>query len=593
MPKSWRFPPYDEAVVRQISSELKIPVLVAQVLAARGFQNGAEAAAFLSAQIMDLHDPNTLPGVSAASDHIIQAVADGRRITIYGDYDVDGVTGTSILWYCLQLLKAKVDYYIPSRMEEGYGLNCDAVRSLHEEDPSRLVVTVDCGITSVKEAELAKELGLELIITDHHQIAESLPDATVLVHPRLPGSEYPFGDLCGAGVAFKLAWAICQREGDGKKSSPRMRAFLMSAVGLAAIGTVADVVPLIGENRILVKYGLESLVGRRSVGLEALMKVCNLAGRKSLQAEDIGFGIGPRINAAGRLGQARLAVELLTTDDAERAKTLAEYLEQLNKNRQTVERRILKQAKEMVAENPAWEDAPVLVLGHADWHPGVIGIVASRVAAHFERPAIMISLSRPDEPGQGSCRSYAGFDLHSGLKACREFLVTFGGHKVAAGLKIEHAQLDGFREALTVYVKEHHQVSARDMQVSVDAEVRLADLTWKAVSQLEQLGPFGEKNPRPIFAATKVEVIGEPQKMGEGERHLSLKLRHYGTVMRAVAFGQADWADEIAALDGAMSVSFKPVINSFRERQTVEMHLQDWQPMAVAEKKPADNVAVS
>jgi single-stranded-DNA-specific exonuclease len=598
MPKLWRFPPFDEAVVRQISNDLKLPVLVAQVLAARGFQNGAEASDFLSARIMDLHDPNLLPGVSAAADLVIKAVTDGRRITIYGDYDVDGVTSTSILWYCLQLLEANVDYYIPSRMEEGYGLNCDAIRQLHTDDPERVVITVDCGITSVKEAELAKELGLELIITDHHQLADSLPAATVLVHPRLPGSEYPFGDLCGAGVAFKLAWAICQREGDGQKASPRMRDFLKSAVGLAAIGTVADVVPLVGENRILVKYGLESLVERRSVGLEALMKACSLSDKDNLQAEDIGFGIGPRINAAGRLGQARLAVELLTTDDAERAKALADYLEQLNKNRQTVERRILKQAKEMVAENVDWQDDPVLVLAHADWHPGVIGIVASRVAEYFERPTVMISLSRPDEPGQGSCRSYAGFDLHAGLKACREHLETFGGHKVAAGLRIQHEKLDEFRAALVVYVKENHQVSAKDLQVRVDAEVRLADLTWKAVKQLEQLGPFGEKNPRPVFAASKVEVIGEPKKMGEGDRHLSLSVRHYGKVMRAVAFGQGDWADEIAALEGSMSISFKPVINTFRDRQTVEMHLQDWQPSPTVNEHlkddtPAKNIAAA
>jgi single-stranded-DNA-specific exonuclease len=588
MPKSWRFPAFDEAVVRQISSELKLPVLVAQVLAARGFQNGAEARDFLTARIMDLHDPNLLPGVSEAADLIFKAAADGRRITIYGDYDVDGVTSTSILWHCLQLLEANVDYYIPSRLDEGYGLNCDAIRQLHTDDPNRVVVSVDCGITSVKEAELAKELGLDLIITDHHQMADSLPDAKVLVHPRLPGSEYPFSDLCGAGVAFKLAWAICQREGDGKKASPRMREFLKSAVGLAAIGTVADVVPLVGENRILVKYGLESLVERRSVGLEALMKTCKLNDQSSLQAEDIGFGIGPRINAAGRLGQARLAVELLTTDDADRAKALADYLEQLNKNRQTVERRILKQAKEMVAENPDWQDDPVLVLAHADWHAGVIGIVASRVAEYFERPTVMISLSRPDEPGQGSCRSYAGFDLHSGLKACREHLVTFGGHKVAAGLKVEHDKLDDFRQAMVAYVKENHQVSARDLELRVDAEVRLADLTWKAVKQLEQLGPFGEKNPRPVFAASKVEVVGEPKKMGEGDRHLTMRVRHYGKVMRAVAFGQGDWVDEIAALDGSMSISFKPVINTYRDRQTVEMHLQDWQPTANVNENVSD-----
>ncbi|MDA0281727.1 MAG: single-stranded-DNA-specific exonuclease RecJ [Planctomycetota bacterium] len=580
MPKVWRFPPYDEAVVRRLAGDLKKPVLIAQVLAARGFQNGEQANEFLSARLVDLHEPELLPGVPAATDRIVAAVEAGRRITIYGDYDVDGVTSTSILWHCLNLLGATVDYYIPHRLDEGYGLNRDAIRQLHEEDSTRLVITVDCGITSVDDAILAREIGLELIITDHHNMAESIPDAVVVVHPRLPGTNYPFGDLCGAGVAFKLAWAICKRMGDGKKASPRMRNFLMSAVGLAAIGTVADVVPLVGENRIIVRYGLASLLERSSPGLKALMKIAGSGSQKTLTAEDIGFGIGPRINAAGRLGQARLAVELLTTDDQERVVALVEYLEQLNGNRKTVERRILRQAKELVAENPHWLEQKALVLAHADWHPGVIGIVANRVAEHFERPTILISLHRPDEPGQGSGRSFAGFDLHSGLVHCREYLKTFGGHKVAAGLKIERDQIDAFRIDLCEYVAANHEVKSSDVELAIDAEVRLADLTHKAVTGLEELGPFGAANPRPVFASTKVELAGKPKKMGEGERHLDLRVRHYGTTLRAVAFGKGEWADEIAAVDGPISICFAPVINRFRGQENVEMHLIDWQPVS-------------
>ena len=431
--------------------------------------------------------------------------------------------------------------------------------------------------------EFAREIGLELIITDHHNMAESIPDAAVVVHPRLPGSEYPFGDLCGAGVAFKLAWAVCKRMGDGKKASPRMRNFLMSAVGLAAIGTVADVVPLVGENRIIVRYGLASLLERSSPGLKALMKIAGSDGQKVLTAEDIGFGIGPRINAAGRLGQARLAVELLTTDDPERVVALVEYLEQLNGNRKTVERRILRQAKELVAEHPEWLEQSALVLAHADWHPGVIGIVANRVAEHFERPTILISLHRPDEPGQGSGRSFAGFDLHSGLVHCREYLATFGGHKVAAGLKIERDQIDAFRSDLCEYVAANHEVKSSDVELSIDAEVRLADLTHKAVTGLEELGPFGASNPRPVFASTNVEMSGKPKTMGEGGRHLDLRVRHYGTTLRAVAFGKGEWADEIDAVDGPISICFAPVINRFRGRENVEMHLIDWQPVAAVQ----------
>lgn len=584
MPRVWRFPPYDEAVVQRLSSDLKKPVLIAQVLAARGFENGEQASEFLSARLVDLHAPELLPGVPEAVERIASAIEAGRRITIYGDYDVDGVTSTSILWHCLTLLGATVDYYIPHRLDEGYGLNSDAIRQLSEEDSTRLVITVDCGITSIANASLARELGLELIITDHHNLAETIPDAAVVVHPRLPDTDYPFGDLCGAGVAFKLAWAICKKMGDGEKATPRMRNFLMSAVGLAAIGTVADVVPLIGENRIIVRYGLASLLELSSPGLKALMKIAGSNDQNVLTSEDIGFGIAPRINAAGRLGQARLAVELLTTDDRERVAALVEYLEQLNGNRKTVERRILRQAKELVAENPEWLDQKALVLAHSDWHPGVIGIVANRVAEHFERPTILISLHRPDEPGQGSGRSFAGFDLHSGLVHCKEHLTTFGGHKVAAGLKIERDRIDAFRTDLCEYVAATHEVKSRDVELLIDAEVRLADLTHKAVTGLEELGPFGASNPRPVFAATRVEVSGKPRKMGEGERHLDLRVRHYGTTLRAVAFGKGEWADEIEAADGPISVCFAPVINRFRGRENVEMHLIDWQPAGVAKK---------
>ncbi|HEY2251814.1 MAG TPA: DHH family phosphoesterase, partial [Planctomycetaceae bacterium] len=262
MPKAWRFSPFDEAQVRSLAGRLNISPVLSQILCARGMAAPERAAPFLDAKLSELHDPERLPGVSAAADKIVAAIRDDRRITIYGDYDVDGVTATSILWHCLLLAGAKVEYYVPHRLEEGYGLNCDALATLHERDPAMLVVSVDCGIASVREAAFARELGLQLIITDHHQQGPELPQADVLVHPRLPGGDYPFGDLCGAGVAFKLAWAICTRLGDGKKASPRMREFLLSAVGLAAIGTVADVVPLLDENRVLVRYGLKSLCER-------------------------------------------------------------------------------------------------------------------------------------------------------------------------------------------------------------------------------------------------------------------------------------------------------------------------------------------
>ena len=536
MPKVWQFSQHDESQIRQMCAELRISPLMAQVLLARGLTSKSQVSDFLNPKLIDLHDPELLPHAAEAADRIVAAIREGRKITIYGDYDVDGMTATSILWHCLKLENTNVAYYIPCRLKEGYGLNSDAIKQLHEDDPHQMVITVDCGITGVEEAALAKEIGLELIITDHHTFLAgsleegegtevTLPEAACLVHPRLPRSQYPFGDLCGAGVAFKLAWAVCRRLGDGKKATPRMREFLKSAVCLAAIGTVADVVPLVGENRVLVRYGLETLGDRSALGLQALIKVAGLDGNRKLTAEDIGFAIAPRLNAAGRLGQARLAVELLTTENPERAAALADYLDELNKNRKTVERRMFKQAKEQVSAHPEWEQQNALVLSHHDWHAGVIGIVANRIAEHFEKPAILISMNPETKLGQGSGRTFAGCDLHAALRNCSQHLKSYGGHQAAAGLKIHADSLEAFREEFNTFVGNNHQVTEKDLELQIDAEVRLADCTHRAVTELDRLGPFGQKNPRPVFAATHIELVEPPRTMGEGDRHLSLRVR--------------------------------------------------------------------
>lgn len=582
MPRSWRIPPHDRVVVGRISRELPCSPLLAAVLAARGIRSGPEAKTFLRADINDLHDPDLLPGVADAADRIVAAIRAGRRITVYGDYDVDGVTATSILWYCLRLAGARVDYYIPCRMEEGYGLNQDALRQLQSEDPGRLIVTVDCGIASLAEAALARELGLELIVTDHHTFAAELPDAACLVHPRLPGGTYPFGDLCGAGVAFKLAWAVCKRLGEGGRASPAMREFLKSAVGLAALGTVADVVPLVGENRVLVRYGLQALRELPITGIRTLLEVAGLHEKPALVAEDIGFGLAPRLNAAGRLGQARLAVELLTTDNPQRARQLAEYVDELNKNRQTVERRMFREARELVDESPAWLEHRTLVLAHAEWHVGVVGIVAGRIAEHFERPAIVIALDEQRQAGQGSGRSCNGFDLHAALTACGEHLEGFGGHKAAAGLRIRTDRVDPFREAFAGYAAQHQSSEADVAPLHVDAEIQLADLTHRAVKELDTLGPFGCDHRRACFIARGLELAEPPRKMGGGDRHLSLRVRQGSKVLRCVAFGRGDWADELARVSGPLALCFSPAFNSFQGYESVELQLHDWQTDSVA-----------
>ncbi len=576
MTQNWRFAPHDESQVRRLSSDMKVSPLLAQVLIARGFRDAPSARSFIDARMTDLLEPSSMSGIEEAAERVIAALNAKRRITIYGDYDVDGMTATSILLQCITLANGQCDYFIPNRLDDGYGLNCDSIRALHEEDPSRLLVTVDCGISSLKEAALAKELGLELIITDHHQMSDQLPDANCLVHPRLPDGNYEFPHLCGAGVALKLAWAVCQKLGDGQKASPVMREYLKCAVGLAAIGTVADVVPLVGENRILVRYGLNALADKAPLGLQELMKVAEIKSDQRLDTEDIGFAIAPRLNAAGRLGQARLAVELLTTNNQERASQLATYLDELNKNRRTVERRIMKQAKEMVEENDEWSNHSALVLAHQDWHPGVIGIVANRIAEHFEKPRVLIALDASSRTGQGSARSFAGFDLHAGFSSCSEHLLRYGGHQAAAGLKIDEDRIEGFRLAFAEYAACAPQPSEYDLQVRIDAEVCLNEITKKAVRELDCLGPFGQENPRPQFVATRVELAEPPRTMGEGGRHLSIVFLQQKTKIRAIAFGKGEWASQMEDEGGPFSISFAPSINRFRGFESVQLHLKDW-----------------
>lgn len=578
----WLVTPHDRGAISRLSRELRCAPLLAQILASRGVETGAAAKSLLSTNIADLADPDTLPGASAAADRIVAALQSGRRITIYGDYDVDGITGTSILWHCLKLAGAQVDYYVPCRFEEGYGLNSEAIRQLHADDPQRLLVTVDCGIASLTEARLARELGLELIVTDHHTFADTLPDAAAVVHPRLPEHPSAFTDLCGAGVAFKVAWAVSQRLGDGRKASPRMRDFLKSAVALAALGTVGDVVPLRGENRIIVCYGLRALRESPLSGLTELVGVAGLKDKPTLTAEDIGFSLAPRINAAGRLGQARLAVELLTTENPQRASQIAQHFDELNKTRQSVERKMFRQAKELVEGNATCLEQPALVLAHAEWHVGVIGIVAGRIAEHYARPTVLIAVDEQRQTGQGSGRTHGGFDLHAALTACREHLERFGGHRAAAGLHIRKAAIDKFRAAFVEHAAEATLAGCEEPALHVDAEVQLGDLTHRAVRELEALGPFGCEHRRPVLLASRVQLVDAPKRMGGGERHLSLRVRQGNSVLRCVAFGKGDWADEIAACNSALSICFSPSLNAFNGYENVELQLIDWQPAAAA-----------
>jgi single-stranded-DNA-specific exonuclease len=587
MPKTWKLPLHDAERITALSRELNVPAVLAQLLLNRAIRERSAAQSFLNVSLSDLHEPRRLPGIVEAAQRIAAAVRAGRRIVIYGDYDVDGVCGTAILIECLRLARADVRFYVPHRLEEGYGLNSDALATIRHDLKADLVVTVDCGITSCREAQRARELGLELIVTDHHHFAEQLPAADCLVHPRLPGGEYPFGGLCGAGVAFKLAWAVAQELDGMPKVSPPFREFLLGALSLAAMGTIADVVPLTDENRVIARHGLVSLKQRPSIGLKALMTVAELAADQPVGAEDVAFRLAPRINAAGRLGQAGLAVELLTTRNEERAGELARYVHGQNEQRQSVERRILREAKELVEQVHDMARDRAIVLGKPDWHAGVIGIVAARLVEQFYRPVVLVAMG--GELGQGSGRSIPGFDLFQALAACRESLEGFGGHAAAAGLKILPHNLDRFRAAMCEYAAE--QLAAEDLEekLRIDAEVMLAELRPGLVRQIESMAPFGMGNRRPVLMAADVELVGEPKLMGGGERHLSFRVRQQRSVARAVAFGQAERSTELVP-GQRYDIAFTAQLNHFRGFTSVDLHVRDFR---LSQSSPAAHPATA
>lgn len=574
--KAWRLLPHDRTAIESLARTLQISPILAQLLVNRNLGDPDVARRFLAAPLSGMHEPELLPGVVEAVDRLFAAIEGRRRICIYGDYDVDGVSGSAILLTCLKHLGADVDFHVPHRLDEGYGLNNEALAKI-AADGFSTVVTVDCGIASVDEAEEARRLGLELIVTDHHEPKATLPNAAVLVHPRIPGpngAPYPFGWICGAGVAFKLAWALCKRKCGSAKVTPILREFLLDAICLAALGTVADVVPLNDENRILVRHGLHRLRTAPTLGLKTLVRFARLDGKSNFTAFDIGFGLAPRINAAGRLGTARLAVELLTTQAPQRAEVLADYLERQNQERQNLERRILQEAREQ-AESELQN--PALILANPNWHPGLLGIVASRLVDLFARPVLMIAL-REGQHGQGSGRSVPGFRLHEALQECTSMLLSHGGHAAAAGFRIGPERIEEFRPRFFECVEKALGTEPRQHSLTIDAEIPLASLTTSLLQSFADLEPFGSGNPQPVLLSSNLQVAGEPKRLGGGERHLSFRVRQHGKELRAIAFGMGERADELMSNGGACSLVFTPRINEYQGYRSVELDVKDFQP---------------
>jgi single-stranded-DNA-specific exonuclease len=567
----WRIRPADKRA-DELARALKISRITAQVLINRSITDPEPGRCFLMPKLTDLAHPDEIPQMDTAVKMITDAIANKKKITIYGDYDVDGITSIAILERLLDSLGAVVDYYIPHRVDEGYGLNDDAIRQIAAGGTS-LVITVDCGITAVESAELVRELGMELIITDHHQKAGQLPQAGAILHPQLE-DDTTINACAGAMMAFKLAWAVAERYKTPDGIKPALRQQLINSTIFAAMGTIADVIDLTGENRSIANFGLSRLQSSELPGLKALIEACGFEGKK-LDSYHIGFGLAPILNAAGRMGHARLAVELLTCDNYAKAYRIAQYLKDQNNKRRQCEKKILKQACEMVSElGMDHPDRRTIVLADENWHTGVIGIVAARLVDRYNRPAILINTS--NGVGSGSARSVEGFNILQAISSCEECLRHFGGHAAAAGITIDTDKVGEFSQRIEEYARENmtdeHTVSAMD----IDAECQIKELSAGVVKQLQKLGPFGQGNPKPIFATRGVRLAGRPRRVGSGGEHLQLALADSTANVRCVAFSMG-YLEKKLMDQGSFAIAYEPQISTFNNSGNVEFVISDVQ----------------
>jgi single-stranded-DNA-specific exonuclease len=513
--------------ISEIASALNLPKFIVSILFQRGYKTLPAIKDFLNPSLAQLHQPKLLPDLEKAVTRIIQAIEKKEPILIYGDYDVDGVTATALLLRTLRTVGAKVSFYIPNRVKEGYGLSDTGILYAKSQG-FNLIISVDCGTTDFEEIELANNHGMDVIVCDHHETKDTLPDAYAIINPKRHDSNYPFYELGGVGVTFKLAWGLLSALNQPKE-------YLTEHLDIVALGTIADIVPLIEENRILAKFGLQQIPKTKKVGLQALLKVTGI-NKREITYYEIGFMLAPRINAAGRLSQAEKAVRLLTTDDKAEAEIIAQELNQENSRRQTIENEILNDAIKYIEENNLAKNR-VLVLGNEKWHEGVVGIVASRIVDRYFRPTILLSIK--EDKSKGSGRSIPGFNIYQALKHCQDCLLGFGGHKYACGVEIAKNNIEQFSQRMQEYAEINLQPELLQRQIHVDAQLSFHDMTDNLLKILEQFEPFGQGNPIPIFLTNSLEVVGFPRVVGKD--HLKFKLReNKEKVFEAIAFGRSD-----------------------------------------------------
>ncbi len=543
-----------------LTQELGVSPLIEEILSSRGISDLNTARKFLYATVRDLYDPFLLEGMQETVGRIKQAMERYEQIVIYGDYDVDGITSISVLLKYFKHVGYPVQYYIPNRLEEGYGLNEDAVISIAEEGTD-VLLTVDCGITSVHEAQVAKEAGLDLIITDHHECQSELPDCFAIINPKQETCGYPFDMLAGVGIAFKLVQGLMGDDFYG---------FIDEIIDIAALGTVADVAPIADENRIITKFGLEKLNETNNMGLKALIEVAGVEG-KTLNTGHIGFTLAPRINAAGRIGTPQLGVELLTTDDPMAASRIASELNDLNEKRQNIEKSILEEAQLYIEKNIDPNKTRVIVVKGYNWHTGIIGIVASRIAEKYYRPTIILNIE--DGVAKGSARSVGHFSIFDAMSSCKDLFMKFGGHEQAAGVSMPQENVDAFTERVNAYAQA--VLTERDLipVLKVDGHIHGRDISYKLLDDLELLEPFGLSNPKPQFVIEDLQV-DKVAMIGKEKNHLKMIVHDQNRVFDSLCFGCEDKYGYVSSKDTVSMVAALDR-NSFRGVETIQLMIKD------------------
>ena len=562
----WSSLPCDDRAVQQLTAELDVSPVTARLLCIRGFGDLEQARRFLSPSLDDLLDPFALKDMRPAVDRILGAIERRERIAIHGDYDVDGVTSTVILRRALELLGADVTHFIPERLRDGYGLQPASLDRLHA-DGVRLVISVDCGIRGVEAALHAKALGLDLVITDHHEPDTALPDAFAVINPKRHDCTYPDKNLAGVGVALKLVQALCTKAG--------RTAWLPAFVKVAAIGTLADVVPLTGENRVIAKLGLQLLSkGPHKVGLRSLLDVCGLTG-KDIDSYHIGFVLAPRVNAAGRMSSPDIAARLLLASDealGDEARALAGQLNTENIRRQQEEAEIVAQARKAVETDLDIGSRTVIVVAGEGWHRGVIGIVASKLVDAFHRPAIV--LSTDGDVAHGSCRSIPAFNMLAALESCADAMVKFGGHKQAAGLTIEAGRIRELRARVNDFADGCLGPDDLRPRLWIDGALAFKSITEQVASEMTRMAPFGAGNPNPVFSTSRVEIVDGPRRVKD--RHLKMAFRQDGRILRGIAWRASEREAFVTEHRGAIDLAFSLEQDSWNGERYLQLSVADF-----------------